>query len=59
MHLRKASAEWIENKIKVLKHYDIQKIGLAHCTGDKAVEKMTAVFLDAYFNCSVGSRIML
>ena len=39
--MRKASAEWIENKIKVLKHYDIQKIGLAHCTGDKAVEKMT------------------
>jgi 7,8-dihydropterin-6-yl-methyl-4-(beta-D-ribofuranosyl)aminobenzene 5'-phosphate synthase len=59
MHLLNASDERIEKTIEMLKEYDLQKIGLAHCTGDKAAEKMMVAFPKQCFNCFAGSRIAL
>ncbi len=59
MHLLNASVERIEHTIEAFKQYDVQKIGLAHCTGRKAVEKFKSVFPNQCFVCSVGNRISL
>ena len=59
MHLLNASVGRIEHTIEAFKQYDVQKIGLAHCTGSKAVEKFKTAFPDQYFTCSVGMRIVL
>jgi len=59
MHLLNASVERIEHTIEVFKQYDVQKIGLAHCTGSKAIEKFKSVFPGGYFVCSVGTQIDL
>jgi len=59
MHLLNASVERIERTIEALRQYDVQKIGLAHCTGNKAVEKFKSTFPEQYFACSVGMQIEL
>jgi len=59
MHLLSASAERVECTIDVFRQYDVQKIGLAHCTGNNAIEKFKSVFPGQYFVCSVGKRIEL
>jgi 7,8-dihydropterin-6-yl-methyl-4-(beta-D-ribofuranosyl)aminobenzene 5'-phosphate synthase len=59
MHLLNAPSERIEHTIEAFKQYDVQKIGLAHCTGSKAIEKFKSVFPSRCFVCSVGNRINL
>jgi len=59
MHLLNASAERIESTIEALRQYDVQKIGMAHCTGSKAIKKFKSVFPGQFFVCSVGKRIDL
>jgi 7,8-dihydropterin-6-yl-methyl-4-(beta-D-ribofuranosyl)aminobenzene 5'-phosphate synthase len=59
MHLLNASAERIEYTIEAFRRYKVQKIGLAHCTGLKAIEKFKDAFADQCFICSVGTRINL
>ena len=59
MHLLNASVERIGRTIEVLRHYDVQKIGLAHCTGSNAIKRFKAVFSGRCFVCSVGTRIVL
>lgn len=59
MHLLNASAERIEYTIDAIRQYNIQKIGMAHCTGSKAVEKFKSAFPNECFVCHVGKRIEL
>ncbi len=59
MHLLNASEERIKRTIEVTKQYNVQKIGLAHCTGNKAVERFNIAFPNQYFVCSVGTQIDL
>jgi 7,8-dihydropterin-6-yl-methyl-4-(beta-D-ribofuranosyl)aminobenzene 5'-phosphate synthase len=59
MHLLNASVERIERTIEVFGQYDVQKIGLAHCTGNKAVGKFKSAFPEQCFACSVGTQIKL
>jgi 7,8-dihydropterin-6-yl-methyl-4-(beta-D-ribofuranosyl)aminobenzene 5'-phosphate synthase len=59
MHLLNAPEERIEHTMDVFRQYDVQKIGLAHCTGGKAVEKFKSVFPGRCFMCFVGKRIEL
>ncbi len=59
MHLLSACEERVERTITVFREYNLQRIGPAHCTGAKAVEKFRAVFPEQFFTCSVGTRIEL
>ncbi|MFC1676193.1 iron-sulfur cluster assembly scaffold protein [Planctomycetota bacterium] len=59
MHLINASSQRIERTIEAFKQYDVKKIGLAHCTGNNAVEKFKDVFPSRCFMCSVSTRIEL
>jgi 7,8-dihydropterin-6-yl-methyl-4-(beta-D-ribofuranosyl)aminobenzene 5'-phosphate synthase len=57
MHLLYASDERMKKTIEAMKHYDVQKIGLAHCTGSKAAGKFKHAFPEQCFVCSAGTRI--
>jgi len=59
MHLLNTSAERIEYTIDAIRQYNVQKIGTAHCTGGRAVEKFKSAFPSRCFLCSVGKRIKL
>jgi 7,8-dihydropterin-6-yl-methyl-4-(beta-D-ribofuranosyl)aminobenzene 5'-phosphate synthase len=57
MHLLNASKERIEQTITVFREYNIQKIGVAHCTGAIAIRRFSNAFQGRCFSCSVGTRI--
>ena len=57
MHLLNASKERIEQTITVFREYNIQKIGVAHCSGAGAVRRFSDAFKDRCFLCSAGTRI--
>ena len=57
MHLLNASTERIDRTIGAFKQYNVQKIGLAHCTGSKAIEGFEAAFPSQCFVCPVGKQI--
>jgi len=57
LHLSSASNERIERTINTFHGYDVRQIGLAHCTGSRAVAKFKKVFGDKCFSCSVGTRM--
>jgi len=57
MHLLNASKERIEKTISVLKEYNVQKIGAAHCTGTRAANMFSASFQDRCFSCFVGTQL--
>ncbi len=59
MHLLNASAERIERTIEALRRYNVKRIGLAHCTGNKAVEEFNTAFPGRCFICSAGIRLNL
>jgi len=59
MHLLRASKERIEQTENVFRDYNLQKIGPAHCTGNKAVEKFKSAFPEQCLACSVGTQIEL
>ena len=42
-----------------LDELQIQKIGLCHCTGPRAVARMIAAFGDRYIFCNAGTRHQL
>lgn len=54
-HLIAESDERIEKTIAVIKELQIQKIGLCHCTGPKAVARMIAEFGDRFIFCNAGT----
>jgi 7,8-dihydropterin-6-yl-methyl-4-(beta-D-ribofuranosyl)aminobenzene 5'-phosphate synthase len=57
MHLLNASRKRIEKTISVLQEYNVQKIGVAHCTGAIAVRRFSDSFQERCFSCSAGTRI--
>ncbi len=59
MHLLRASQERIERTETVFREYNLKKIGPAHCTGSKALEKFKNAFPNQYFVCYVGTQINL
>jgi len=56
MHLSNASEERIERTITAFREYNLQRIGPAHCTGSKAIEKFKSGFPEQYFTCSAGTQ---
>lgn len=57
MHLLNASNERIERTITAFREYNVQKIGVAHCTGVGAVRRFLDIFQGQIFSCSAGVRI--
>ena len=57
MHLLNASSKRIDVTIERMKQYDIQEIGLAHCTGNNAKQKLKDAFPKQCFECSVGTQV--
>jgi len=55
-HLIAESDERIEKTIAVINELQIQKIGLCHCTGPRAVARMIAEFGDRFIFCNAGTR---
>jgi 7,8-dihydropterin-6-yl-methyl-4-(beta-D-ribofuranosyl)aminobenzene 5'-phosphate synthase len=56
MHLLHASSKRIDRTIKAMKRYDIQELGLAHCTGNNAMEQFKKAFPGQCFECPVGMQ---
>ncbi len=56
-HLSPASQETIEQTIDALLDFDIDRVGVSHCTGPDAAAKVAQAFGDRFFYCSVGTEI--
>ena len=56
-HLGPASEETKEKTIEALKKFDIEKIGVSHCTGLKTSMRLFQEFGDRFFFCNVGTKI--
>ena len=56
-HLDLASEETRKKTIESLKNYDIEKIGVSHCTGLETSLKLYKEFGNNFFFCNVGSQI--
>ena len=56
-HLHDASKELIAKTIDSLQEFDIQKIGVSHCTGLPAASMMAAEFGDRFFFNTAGTSI--
>jgi 7,8-dihydropterin-6-yl-methyl-4-(beta-D-ribofuranosyl)aminobenzene 5'-phosphate synthase len=56
-HLGPASEDTKEKTIRALKEYDIDKIGVSHCTGLETSMRLYQEFGDRFFFCNVGSTI--
>ena len=59
MHLLSASQDRIEHTINAFRTYNIQHIGLAHCTGANAAREISNAIPDRCFTCSTGCRVRL
>lgn len=56
-HLGAVSEEQMEMSIKALKDFNIERIGVSHCTGLKASLRLLQEFGEKFFFCNVGSLI--
>ena len=56
-HLGAVSKEQQEKSIKALKEFDIDRIGVSHCTGLKASMRLAQEFGERFFFCNVGTVI--
>jgi 7,8-dihydropterin-6-yl-methyl-4-(beta-D-ribofuranosyl)aminobenzene 5'-phosphate synthase len=54
-HLISESDERVEKTIAALKELKVQKLGLCHCTGLKAISRLVQVFQDRFFFCNAGT----
>jgi len=54
-HLGTCGSEQLENTIRALKEYDVEKIGLSHCTGLETSFRFIKEFGDRIFFGNVGS----
>jgi len=59
MHLLSASQDRVEKTANAFRRYNVQNIGLAHCTGANATRQIQRAFPDRSFLCSTGSRARL
>jgi len=58
-HLGPASEETIEKTIQALNQFDIEKIGVSHCTGLKTSMRLFQEFGNRFFFCNVGTEIKI
>jgi 7,8-dihydropterin-6-yl-methyl-4-(beta-D-ribofuranosyl)aminobenzene 5'-phosphate synthase len=58
-HLGPASEETREKTIQALKKFDIEKIGVSHCTGLETSMRLGQEFGDRFFFCHVGTEIKI
>ena len=56
-HLYDATPEYINQTIEALKPFDIDRIGVSHCTGLKAGAMMAAALGDRFFFNTAGTII--
>lgn len=56
-HLGPASEETKEKTIQALKKFDIEKIGVSHCTGLETSMRLFQELGDRFFFCNVGTEI--
>lgn len=54
-HLISESSERVEKTIAALKELGVQKMGLCHCTGLKAITRMAQEFGERFFFCNAGT----
>ena len=59
IHLIDATDEKIDKTIKSLKEFDIKKLALCHCTGMKAMSKLSQAFGNKLLFNSVGIKLEL
>jgi len=59
MHLLAASQDRIEKTANAFRRYNVQNIGLAHCTGANATRQIQRAFPDRSFLCSTGGQVRL
>jgi len=58
-HLGPASEETKEKTIQALKKFDIEKIGVSHCTGLETSMRLFQEFGSRFFFCNVGTEIKI
>jgi len=56
-HLGPANKETTRKTIQALKKYDIEKIGVSHCTGMETSMRLSQEFGHRFFFCNVGTEI--
>lgn len=56
-HLGPASDEQKEKSIAALKTFDIERLGVSHCTGLKTAARLSVEFGDRFFFCNVGTVV--
>ncbi|MDP2839455.1 MAG: MBL fold metallo-hydrolase [Syntrophales bacterium] len=56
-HLGPVSDEQREKSIDALKAFDIERIGVSHCTGLKTASRLAHEFGDRFFFCNVGTVV--
>jgi len=57
MHLLNANEHRLEQTIRNLRELDVQRIGLAHCTGFAAMARLHHALPGRCFHCVTGTRI--
>lgn len=58
-HLGPASEKTREESIQALKQFDIERIGVSHCTGLETSMRIFQEFGDRFFFCNVGTQVEL
>jgi len=56
-HLGPVSDEQREKSIEALRAFDIERIGVSHCTGLKTAALLAQAFGDRFFFCNVGAEV--
>jgi len=56
-HLGPVSDEQKEKSINALKAFDIERLGVSHCTGLKTASRLAGEFGDRFFFCNVGTVV--
>lgn len=57
MHLLNANEQRLSQTVQKLRELDVQRIGLAHCTGFAAMARLYHELPDRCFHCVTGTRI--
>jgi 7,8-dihydropterin-6-yl-methyl-4-(beta-D-ribofuranosyl)aminobenzene 5'-phosphate synthase len=56
-HLGPVSTDQVEKTISALHQFDIERIGVSHCTGQKVSARMAHEFGDRFMFCNVGTVV--
>ncbi len=56
-HLGPVSDEQKTKSVEALKGFDIERLGVSHCTGQKTASLLAAAFGQRFFFCNVGTAV--